>query len=405
MNELLWLLPAGCLIGLATGLVPGLHVNTLAAIGLALVAAAPPLALMLLAAGTVHTVVNILPATFLGAPDDDDVPVVLPAHRLLMQGRAMEAIGTSVAASTAGLVVAVAAAPVYAWLLVGPPGVLRALDGLVAPILAALLAWIWWREASLGRRRATWALAVMAACGALGAWTLDMRMDGPLPGPGTPLLPLLAGLFGMSGLLASAHAPPPVPFQVRAGRPERLTGVPAAAALASMTAVLPGITAAVATSLLPRRDDPRHVIAAMSCLNTAHAVLAVHVLLLTARVRTGLADVLNISLPDATWTLGGPTAAAVRVYEVMLVAGVAGAAGTLWLGGRLARNADRLPARGAALAAVATVVAITAGVTGAGGVLLLAACACIGLAAIHAGVRRITMTSVLMVPVLLHAVT
>ena len=77
----------GAALGIATGLVPGLHVNTLAAVALALPWLPPEGAAMaLVAVGTVHTIVNILPATYVGAPDEDDVTVVLPAHRLLQAG-------------------------------------------------------------------------------------------------------------------------------------------------------------------------------------------------------------------------------------------------------------------------------------------------------------------------------
>jgi putative membrane protein len=403
IDTALWI-AAGAALGLVTGLAPGLHVNTLAAIGIALGAAHEAAAWVLLAAGTVHTIVNILPATFLGAPDDDDVLVVLPAHRLLADGRGIEAIHISVAASVAGLVLAAAAAPVYGWLLVGPPQLIVALDDAAGWIAAALLAWLWWREARHGPAAAARATVVMAASGGVGWWALHVGLQGPSAAEPSPLLPLLGGLFGLAGLIASAGSPAATPTQAPPPRRLRLgNGVPWAVGLASFTAVLPGITAAAATSLLPRHEEPARAVAALSALNTAHAVLAMHVLFLTGRVRTGLADAVGNAVPVARWTAGGPTPAAVEGYVVLLIAGVVGAAGTLVLGSVIARHADRFPLRTAALVAGGLLAVITWYITGMRGVLLLAVCACIGLTTIRAGVRRVTLTACLLVPAVLRA--
>lgn len=405
MTDLALCIAAGAALGLFTGLAPGLHVNTLAALGVAAGAVHTSAAWILLAAGTVHTIVNIVPATFLGAPDDEDVLVVLPAHRLLAEGRGPEAIRVSVAASIAGLVLATAAAPIYGWMLLGPPRLLVVLDDAAPWIAAALLAWLWWREARHGPAAAARATIVMAASGAVGLWALRVGLRGATDAEPSALLPLLGGLFGLAGLVASARTPADPPPQTQTPRRVRLgSGVPWAVGLASCTAVLPGITAAAATSLLPRHDEPARAVAALSALNTAHAVLALHVLFLAGRVRTGLADAVGAAVPAARWTTGGPAPAAVDAYLVLLVAGVAGAAGTLVLGTWMAGRAERFPVRTAAAVAGLALVAVTALVTGPRGVLLLLTCACIGLTAIRAGVRRVTLTACLLLPAFLRGV-
>ena len=91
--ELLLIAAIGALLGCVTGLIPSLHVNTLAVL---LLGAAPILALALTAAGfrslptlfqvsalilaisVAHTFINIVPATFLGAPDETTALSVLP---------------------------------------------------------------------------------------------------------------------------------------------------------------------------------------------------------------------------------------------------------------------------------------------------------------------------------------
>ncbi|MEE9592896.1 MAG: tripartite tricarboxylate transporter permease, partial [Thermoplasmata archaeon] len=104
----------GTAAGVLTGLTPGLHVNTVAALILAfqgsilalagsLFAWASPtpqdLALMAatLVVGNVvaHTFLDYVPSIFLGAPDAETALSVLPGHRMLLQGRGLEAIRLS----------------------------------------------------------------------------------------------------------------------------------------------------------------------------------------------------------------------------------------------------------------------------------------------------------------------
>jgi TctA family transporter len=104
----------GTAAGVVTGLTPGLHVNTVAALILAfqgsilalagsLFAWASPapqdLALMAatLVVGNVvaHTFLDYVPSIFLGAPDAETALSVLPGHRMLLQGRGLEAIRLS----------------------------------------------------------------------------------------------------------------------------------------------------------------------------------------------------------------------------------------------------------------------------------------------------------------------
>lgn len=104
----------GTAAGVATGLTPGLHVNTVAAFILAfqglflalagsLFAGASPTSpdLILLVAALVvgmviaHTFLDYVPSIFLGAPEAETALSVLPGHRMLLQGRAVEAIRLS----------------------------------------------------------------------------------------------------------------------------------------------------------------------------------------------------------------------------------------------------------------------------------------------------------------------
>ena len=100
--DLLYLVLAvlgGIAIGTIAGLLPGVHVNNTSAIllGLSPALAAAGVQPMYIAAAIVSSTVaqsflDIIPAIFLGAPDDATVLAVMPGHRMLLDGRGIEAV-------------------------------------------------------------------------------------------------------------------------------------------------------------------------------------------------------------------------------------------------------------------------------------------------------------------------
>ncbi|MEA1957159.1 MAG: tripartite tricarboxylate transporter permease, partial [Euryarchaeota archaeon] len=113
----------GVLLGTITGLVPGFHPNNVAFILLAISPAILAklhflnalvvhsettilvlVASIILAASVAHTFLNFIPAAFIGAPEGDTALCVLPAHQLLLEGRAYEATVLSATGSFGAVV-------------------------------------------------------------------------------------------------------------------------------------------------------------------------------------------------------------------------------------------------------------------------------------------------------------
>ncbi len=128
----------GCGFGIITGLIPGIHVNNVALLVLALQASLMAFAFTVFGdgAGTfeiaiiissliigclvTHTFLDIIPSVFLGAPDEETALSVLPGHRLMLKGRGYEAIKCS-ALGSFGAVLAALCALFPARLLMGTP--------------------------------------------------------------------------------------------------------------------------------------------------------------------------------------------------------------------------------------------------------------------------------------------
>lgn len=151
----------GTILGAAAGLVPGLHINNLAYLvgassgaltagvlgALSACGAGAEDALLLVAAMLVscliaHTMTGILPSVFLGAPDPGLALSVLPAHRLLLEGKGIEAVRCSLMGCVGGLAACLIALPVFRFVMGDPVEAydkLRPSMPLILVLVAALL--------------------------------------------------------------------------------------------------------------------------------------------------------------------------------------------------------------------------------------------------------------------------
>lgn len=272
----------GYLLGIFSGLVPGVHTNNFA---LALVAFAPFLAeqglspfyiaLIILSNSIAHSFHDIIPSIFLGAPEGDTALAVLPGHRLLLEGAGAEAIRLS-ALGSAGSVIAslVFVIPfslffraIYpyleeymAWVLLTvvfimlstekeeqkskpEKDLLSGLSGISGHILS-------------GYKHRAFALLLFLITGFLGLFAFS-KEDSLTPvinfGAASVLLPLLSGLFGASQLVISLFTGSQIPEESISGlhlsRKRILRGILTGSAAGSLVAWLPGVSSAIAALL------------------------------------------------------------------------------------------------------------------------------------------------------------
>lgn len=145
----------GTALGSLTGLVPGIHVNTLALLlvsvsslvlpplsGLATAAGGDagdaPLLLVsiIVSAAVAHSFLDVLPSIFLGAAEEDTALSTLPGHRLLLEGKGHEAAGCSAYGALVGGTAAICMCLPLTMVL-GPPLHLMPVVELAAPLLVA----------------------------------------------------------------------------------------------------------------------------------------------------------------------------------------------------------------------------------------------------------------------------
>ena len=104
----------GVLAGTITGATPGLHVNTVASMVYALNKFKGfGFVIFVYTMGLIHTFLDPIPSTFFGVPDEDTLLSVLPAHKLVLKGRALEVINISLKASSLAVIFAFLFLPLY----------------------------------------------------------------------------------------------------------------------------------------------------------------------------------------------------------------------------------------------------------------------------------------------------
>jgi len=418
---------AGALAGFAASAIPGLHVNGLAALALALAPdAGAEGQVFLVAAFAAAPFGAALPGTFLGASGEEGALSALPAHALAREGRGVEAVALQAWGAMLGLLLALPLAaalrPFFAWLA---PRLADWTPWLVLLVIALL---VWSEPARPKVHRAPLATPVREG----GAWVTHAWREGPLSawagralalfvillsgalgfaamrlGGAAMLLPLLAGLFAAPELLHAARSRRGGPRAALRAPPVPLRALAKDAAPGALVAVVeglvPGVSPSQAALLAPRAPTPERRLVRLAAVNGAAVVftlLAWHAL---GRPRAGALVAAQAMTPALPWTQGAPPLAILD--EAILVVGAALLA--LVLARMLSRPLARLVARaGTRRAALAGLFVLALGClwqAGWVGLVVLAAATLVGFVPRRLGVRRSLGMGSILVPTLLRA--
>ena len=176
--EIISALLIGILAGTFTGLAPGIHINLIGASVVSLSASSlffssinPVfLVVFIVAMSITHTFTDFISSTYLGAPSDDTAMAVLPAHKMLLDGMAHEAVKLTVIGSLLCLILTIALSPL---LIFAVPIIFSSLKDYVGWILLAVVIFMILREENHIKR--LWSFAVVALSGTLGLIVFGIR--------------------------------------------------------------------------------------------------------------------------------------------------------------------------------------------------------------------------------------
>ena len=379
---------AGILLGIFSGLVPGIHSNTVASVLSSLPIPPDAFALIVVAVLGAHLIFQFFPSVFLSIPDDSVVASVLPGHRMALEGRGREAITVCVAS-------VMLAATSSALLLPVSLVVMPILYALVQPnmsiILVAASLFLLASEREMGKMAL--AAFVFLLAGALGIATLRGSIS-------DPLFPAFSGLFAASGILLSFTSHQRIPKQ--AAGETKLDFLPYVAVgvlFGMLSDLLPGIAApaqiAVFASAGLATKDAKKFLALVASIAASHGVFAFASLLSIDKAREGALAILNEIKP----VFPGDLPVLIGVF--LLSIGV-----SAFLLMRLSRHANLLQkfdVKTINLGVLAYLVCAVAIISGAGGLLLFATSTAVGLLPPLLGIRRTHVMGLIIVPSIMLA--
>lgn len=404
---------AGAGLGLFSGLAPGIHVNTLAAMLLAVHPAiassvsghldpegvAMAVCCCIMSASVVHSFVDFVPSVFIGAPDGEDAVSVLPGHRLLRHGRGMEAVRAAAIGSLIGASAAILLSVPLQWLLLhglGEP--LERLTPLVLLVAAGVVI-----ASERGKGGIVWGSAAFAVSGMLGlaCMTLEVPMDG-LAGEGSIMLPLLTGLFGIPVLLESSSSSNIPRQQDRVRDPVGLLPGLRGVLMGTVAGWFPGITSTVGASMsavLFPEDRPERFISTVASVGTVTSVLSLVTLSVSGNGRSGTAlaigEIAGGSL-DGFMSQGFLT-----LLFATALGSVLGYWLTIWSGKVMSDLVSRIDTGRASRWVIVLLTVLTLVLTGPFGILMLACSTFVGFMPKVFGTGRIVLCGCLLLPVLL----
>jgi putative membrane protein len=381
----------GVCLGTCSGLTPGLHANNFALLMAAVVPAVPgptvALGAAMLAAGVVHTFLDVVPALALGVPDPATAAVTLPGHRLVLAGHGREALRLSALGSGLAVVVALVVAVPLTRAVAAVYPALRA----HVPLLLCVVAVVLVATEPTWRRRCA-AVLVLGVAGGLGWLVLDLDPAGPVAAGGV-LAPLFAGLFGAPVLieaLSGEGVPPQADPTVTLDRRTVLGTASAGAGAGALVGYLPGVSAAVGTVLVlpavPGESGARGFLVASSGANTANTVFALFALLALGTPRTGV--MVAMDRADAVASVG-------VLLGTLCLAAAAGFALVVSVGDAYLRTVGRLDYTRVSLATGGLLLVVAYLFAGGLGLAVFALAAVVGLCPPALGTRRVHLMAVL----------
>ncbi len=389
---------AGVFLGVFTGLTPGLHVNTVCLLGVTLYRGLGldelEFALAMCCMSATHTFLDYIPAIFIGVPEESTALSVLPAHRLVMAGAALDAVRITAYGSLMGLV--------YSLLLLAPMlyimpivyNLIRDFLGYAIVVACVTLAFM---EKGISRQIA--ALAIFLLSGFLGLTVFNIKA---ISGS-QALFPVFSGLFGLSGIMHSlgmrqASIPQRPYGRYKPGRETLYCGFMGAVG-GMIVGFLPAMSPSQVGILLSGfyGSTTTGFLTAVSATNTADAIYSLVSLHTIGNGRSGvsemLSDIMEFNIDILGFLTAGICFSCLFAYTIHL-----------YIGKIAIRHYNRIGYKKLSIFALFVVLFLVYALTGYLGLAIVALSTFVGLTPIYSGVSRTHLMGVLIIPTITYIV-
>ncbi len=398
MIDSLILVFLGHLLGTFTGIIPGIHVNTVTAL---IVSSGLSLGInrfipIVMAMSITHTFLNFIPATLIGVPDPSAALTVLPGHEMVLRGRGLEAIEITLRGSFLAVLVTIPVLPIYYFLIKN----YESFQGYIGYLLLLISFFM-----VLSDSRKLRALIVFLISGYLGHLVLNVLSS---PSEGSLLFPTFSGLFGISTLIISLKNRVEIPKQPLENsllfkKKDLYRNTFFGSFGGAMVSIFPGVGSAQAAIIIQQvfgvsssnEIRKRDFLASVSSINTSNAIFCSIALYIVGTTRNGVMVSIkslygNITLDTLLLMLG----------SVFLVAPFAFYTGR-YLSKVFIKRIHKVPYRKIVIFIITFLLLITYLLTGIIGIIILLTSSLVGIIPPLIGVKRSQCMGVLLVPIMI----
>ena len=283
--EIIFATILGIFAGIFTGLIPGIHINLITTLLVSVsntylsFFSTTSLVSFIVSMSTTHSFLDVIPSTFLGAPDPENSLFALPAHKMLLKGRAYEAIRLTSIGSLSCLLISVISSPlVFLFIKFIYPFLSKNMFFILVITCSFLI---------FRNKKRLFNLSFFLLSGILGFIALNSKQVKE------PLFPMLTGLFGLSILITSFFDKVIIPNQTseyeEISQEEKIRGVVGGTIAGGLTSFLPGLGAsqgaAIATSFF--KSSTKSFMIMIGGINTVNFVLSIIAFLAIEKARNG----------------------------------------------------------------------------------------------------------------------
>lgn len=395
LAEILILL-AGVVAGTITGILPGIHINLVAAF---LTSSLPlflgyfsplELAIFIVAMSITHTFVDFIPSVFLGAPDEETSLSILPGHQFLLKGKARQAVIYTAYGGLLALAIIIIFTPIFIFVL---PPIFNYLKYVMFFVLLLASVYLLYKN-----ENKTLAFFIFMLSGFLGLASFNLNLQ-------NSLLPLLSGLFGSSSLITSIIKKSKLKKQekiklnqVRLSKKE-IKNITWATIFASpLCSFLPSLgssQAAIISSDLLEKTNQKEFLTLLGSINTIIMGLSFVTLFAINKSRTGSAVAVSQILGNFTYS------ALFAILAAIVVSGILAFLITVSLSKVFSGIINKINYRVLSIIILSFLSIVVIIFSGGLGFLIYITASFTGLLAIELGVRRTNLMGSLMLPTIL----
>lgn len=285
MLDLVAVTAVGVLIGAVTGMIPGLHPNTVifSSLPIYLIAGTDFLIYICLISGlsVSHTFHDFLPAIYLNAPSSESAVASIPGAKMASEGEGKTAFNLTVIGGLTAVITFLMLSPLL-FLLLEP--IYTAATQVMSIILLFFLAFIVLENG--GKTSA--AVAVLSAVLGVLAFRVPVNQN-------FILMPVFSGLFAVPAVIESLNSNLDLPEQEASENAYSLKGGFTGFISGLIAGTVPGVGAGAATSFLsPLIEEREEIMTGLGAVNTSDIFVSFLALYLLEKSRSGASVAISI---------------------------------------------------------------------------------------------------------------